>query len=114
MIIKTEKEDLEMLNKYKKIITKYFVILLCLTNLNMYAQDKSSVDYSSSEKFEIGGIVVNGAENLNNNTFLCVATSIGSTNQKIKTIQIKDWKSKKITIEKEPTIFIFHSGLIIF
>ena len=31
-----------------------------------------------------------------------------------KTIQIKDWKSKKITIEKEPTIFIFHSGLIIF
>ena len=53
-------------------------------------------------------------KNLNNNTFLCVAKSIGSTNQKIKTIQIKDWKSKKITIEKEPTIFIFHSGLIIF
>ena len=53
-------------------------------------------------------------KNLNNNTFLCVATSLGSTNQKIKTMQIKDWKSKKITIEKEPTIFIFHSGLIIF
>ena len=53
-------------------------------------------------------------KNLNNNTFLCVATSIRSTNQKIKTIQIKDWKSKKTTIEKEPTIFIFHSGLIIF
>ena len=53
-------------------------------------------------------------KNLNNNTFLCIATSLGSTNQKINTMQIKDWKSKKLTIEKKPTIFIFHSGLIIF
>ncbi len=53
-------------------------------------------------------------KNLNKSTFLCVATNIGSTNQKIKTMQIKEWKSKKIIIEKEPTIFIFHSDLIIF
>jgi len=51
---------------------------------------------------------------LNNNTFLCVAKNIGSKNQKIKTMQIKDWKSKKDTLEKEPSIFIFHSGLITF
>ena len=35
-------------------------------------------------------------------------------NQKIKTMQIKDWKSKKETIEKEPAIFIFHSGVVTF
>ena len=52
--------------------------------------------------------------NLNKHTFLCVAKNIGSKNQKIKTMQIKDWKSKKISLEKEPVIFIFHSGFIIF
>ena len=51
---------------------------------------------------------------LNNNTFLCIAKNIGSKNQKIKTMQIKDWKYNKGVIEKEPTIFIFQSGLIIF
>ena len=51
---------------------------------------------------------------LNNDTFLCVAKNIGSKNQKIKTMQIKNWKSKKTFIEKEPTIFIFQSGLTIF
>tara|TARA_B100001059_G_scaffold15176_1_gene12348 strand:+ start:972 stop:1340 length:369 start_codon:yes stop_codon:yes gene_type:complete len=53
-------------------------------------------------------------KNLNNNTFLCIAKNIGSKNQKIKTLQIKDWKSKKTAIDKEPTIFIFHSDLFIF
>ena len=52
--------------------------------------------------------------NLNNHTFLCVAKNIGSKNQKIKTMQIKDWKSKKEILEKEPTIFIFHSGFVTF
>ena len=52
--------------------------------------------------------------NLNKNTFLCVAKNIGSKNQKIKTMQIKDWKSKKEMLEKEPTIFIFHSGFVTF
>lgn len=51
---------------------------------------------------------------LNNNTFLCIAKNIGSKNQNIKTMQIKGWKSKKILLEKEPAIFIFQSGLIIF
>ena len=51
---------------------------------------------------------------LNNDTFLCVAKNIGSKNQKIKTMQIKDWKSKKGFIEKEATIFVFQSGMTIF
>ena len=62
-----------MLNNYKKNIIKYFVVLFCLTTLNLGAQDKSSIDYNSPEKFEIGGIVVNGAENLNNNTLIAIS-----------------------------------------
>jgi len=29
-------------------------------------------------------------------------------------MQIKDWKSKKEILEKEPSIFIFHSGMVTF
>tara|TARA_B100000963_G_scaffold336931_1_gene332441 strand:+ start:525 stop:1052 length:528 start_codon:yes stop_codon:yes gene_type:complete len=53
-------------------------------------------------------------KNLNKNTFLCLATNIGSKNQKIRTMQIKDWRVKKVIIQKQPTIFIFHSGVTIF
>ena len=62
-----------MLNNYKKNIIKYFVILFCLTTLKLSSQDKSSIDYNSPEKFEIGGIIVNGAENLNNNTLIAIS-----------------------------------------
>tara|TARA_B100000524_G_scaffold281817_1_gene157864 strand:+ start:1639 stop:1977 length:339 start_codon:yes stop_codon:yes gene_type:complete len=51
---------------------------------------------------------------LNNNTLLCIATNIGSKNQKIKTARVKGWKSIKINIKKEPTIFIFQSNLVTF
>ena len=51
---------------------------------------------------------------LNHNTFLCIAKNIGTKNQNIKTMRIKDWKSNKGVIEKKPTIFIFQSGLITF
>ena len=47
--------------------------------------------------------------NLNNNTFLCVAKNIGSKNQKIKTMQIKDWKSKKEILEKSSFQIILES-----
>ena len=51
---------------------------------------------------------------LNNNTFLCVARSIGSKNQKIKTMSISDWKKEKFSFEKNPTIFIFDACASIF
>ena len=86
-----------MLNNYKKNIIKYFVVLFCLTTLNLLAQDKSSIDYSSPEKFEIGGIVVNGAENLNNNTLIAISgISVGDEiaipGEKISSAVKKLWK----------------------
>tara|TARA_B100001250_G_scaffold389458_1_gene388579 strand:+ start:445 stop:813 length:369 start_codon:yes stop_codon:yes gene_type:complete len=53
-------------------------------------------------------------KSLNNNTFLCIARNIGSKKQNIKTLSVNYWKRKKIILEKEPAIFIFHSGKIIF
>ena len=50
---------------------------------------------------------------LNNNTYLCIAKNIGSKNEYIKTKKIHEWKKLKFTIDKEPAIFIFHSGEII-
>ena len=86
-----------MLNNYKKNIIKYFVVLFCLTTLNLRAQDKSSIDYNSPEKFEIGGIVVNGAENLNNNTLIAISgISVGDEiaipGEKISSAVKKLWK----------------------
>ena len=50
---------------------------------------------------------------LNNNTYLCIAKNIGSNNEYIKTKKIHKWKKLKFAIDKEPTIFVFHSGEII-
>ena len=50
---------------------------------------------------------------LNNNTYLCIAKNIGSNIEYIKTKKIHEWKKLKFTIDKEPTIFVFHSGEII-
>ncbi len=52
-------------------------------------------------------------KNLNNETFLCIARNIGSKEELIKTKKIYEWKESNISIEKQPTIFIFHSGSII-
>ena len=50
---------------------------------------------------------------LNNNTYLSIAKNIGSNNEYIKTKKIHEWKKLKFMIDKEPTIFVFHSGEII-
>ena len=50
---------------------------------------------------------------LNNNTYLCIAKNIGSNNEYIKTKKIHEWKKLKFTIDKQPAIFVFHSGEII-
>ena len=46
-------------------------------NFKSGAQDKSSIDYNSPEKFEIAGIVVNGAENFNNTLIAISGISVG-------------------------------------
>lgn len=41
-------------------------------------------------------------------TRLCVAADITLPTEFIKTLRVKDWKSKVVDLHKRPTIFIFH------
>jgi 16S rRNA (cytidine1402-2'-O)-methyltransferase len=51
---------------------------------------------------------------LNDQTFLCIAINVGSKNQRIKTMSAGNWKTSKIKLSKDPSIFIFHSSFTIF
>ena len=42
----------------------------------------------------------------NNNTKLCIATNITQDNESIITKDIREWKTLKINIDKQPSIFL--------
>ena len=42
----------------------------------------------------------------NNNTKLCIATNITQDNESIITKDIREWKTMKINIDKQPSIFL--------
>ena len=72
----------KQLNKQKTKILKKIALLILLINFNLKGQETNLLDYSEPKSFEIGGIIISGAENLNNNTLISIANlSIG---QKIK------------------------------
>ncbi|MEC7646401.1 MAG: outer membrane protein assembly factor BamA [Bacteroidota bacterium] len=52
---------------------KIALLILILLNFNLKAQEKNLLDYSNPQSYEIGGIMINGAENLNNNTLISIA-----------------------------------------
>ena len=57
-------------------------IIASLISLNIVAQKNDLLDYSSPKTYELGGVIVTGADNLNNNTLIAIAgLSIG---EKIK------------------------------
>jgi len=47
--------------------------------------------------------------NLRKNTFLCVGVNLTSKDEKVITMQIKDWHKCHFKIGKNPTIFLFES-----
>ncbi len=57
--------------------------------------------YRSDRTFEIL------LKSLKPDTLLCVAKDITGLKEYIKTMQIPQWKSQKLTIGKEPTVFLF-------
>ncbi len=46
-------------------------------------------------------------KHLKSETLLCVAKDITGSKEYIKTYQINQWKNQKLTIGKEPTVFLF-------
>jgi len=99
-------------------LKKIAIILLSILSINLGAQTIGEVDYSSPKSYEIGGIMVNGADNLNNSTLIAISgLTVGETikipSDNISQAIIKLWKEGlfadvDITIEKivENTIFL--------
>ena len=68
-------------SKYKiKVLKKIALLLITLISFDITAQINDTLDYSNPRTYEIGGIMVNGADNLNNSTLVAITgLSIGET-----------------------------------
>lgn len=64
----------KQLNNYKnKILKKFTLIIISLLSLTLGAQTNEALDYSNPKTYEIGGIMVIGADNLNNSTLIAIS-----------------------------------------
>ncbi len=60
-------------SKYKiSALKKTALLIITLISFNIKAQINDQIDYSNPIIYEIGGIMVNGADNLNNNTLITI------------------------------------------
>jgi len=99
-------------------LKKFALLLLSLINISLVAQTIEEVDYSTPKSYEIGGIMVNGADNLNNSTLIAISgLTVGETikipSDNISIAITKLWKEGlfadiNITIDKivENTVFL--------
>ena len=61
------------MNNYKtKTLKKLLTLTLVLSHLIITAQTKGLLDYSIPKKYELGGIIIEGANNLNNSTLIAI------------------------------------------
>lgn len=64
----------KQLNNYKnKILKKFTLIIISLLSLTLGAQTNEALDYSNPKTYEIGGIMVIGADNLNKSTLVSIS-----------------------------------------
>ena len=60
-------------NKYRiNILKKIALLIFSLMSIAINAQTTDGLDYSAPKTYEIGGIMVNGADHLNNNTLISI------------------------------------------
>ena len=66
-------------NKYKtRALRKSILLIISLISINITAQINNVIDYSTPKSYELGGVTINGANNLNENTLLTISgLSIG-------------------------------------
>lgn len=61
-----------MNNHKTKTLKKLLTLILALSHLIIIAQTNELLDYSTPKKYELGGIVIEGANNLNNSTLIAI------------------------------------------
>ena len=106
-------------NKYRiKTVKNITIFILILISFALSAQTTDELDYSNPKSYEIGGIMVNGADNLNNSTLISISgLSVGETikipGEDITSAITKLWRQElfadvDIAIEKivENTVFL--------
>ena len=68
----------KQLSKYKIKMLKNIILIISLVSYSASAQIKNIIDYSNPKTYEIGGIMIDGAHNLNNSTLVTITgLSIG-------------------------------------
>ena len=98
-------------NKYRiNILKKIALLIFSLMSIAINAQTTDGLDYSAPKTYEIGGIMVNGADHLNNNTLISISglevgEKINIPGDNITSAITKLWKQGlfadvNITIEK--------------
>jgi len=61
-------------NKYRiNILKKIALLIFSLMSIGTNAQTTDGLDYSTPKTYEIGGIMINGADHLNNNTLISIS-----------------------------------------
>ncbi len=61
-------------NKYRiNILKKIALLIFSLMSIAINAKTTDGLDYSAPKTYEIGGIMVNGADHLNNNTLISIS-----------------------------------------
>ena len=106
-------------NNYKnRNLKRFALLLLSFLSISLSAQTTEEVDYSAPKSYEIGGIMVNGADNLNNSTLITISgLTVGDTikipSDNISIAIRKLWKEGlfsdiNITIDRivENTVFL--------
>ena len=106
-------------NNYKnRILKKFALLLLTFLSISLNAQTTEEADYSRPKSYEIGGIMVNGADNLNNSALIAISgLAVGNTikipSDNISVAITKLWREGlfadiNITIDKiiENTVFL--------
>jgi outer membrane protein insertion porin family len=105
-------------NKHKiKILKNILIIIISFISLSVTAQINNSLDYSNPKIYEIGGIMVKGANNLNNSTLISISGLVIGEKIKIPGDEItkaitKLWEQGlfadiNIAIEKEVDDIVF-------
>jgi 16S rRNA (cytidine1402-2'-O)-methyltransferase len=77
-----------------------------LKQLEQDAKRKNQSQIFMETPYRNNQILEDALQNLDNNTLLCIASNITSTDELIKTLTINQWKTQKPDLHKKPTIFI--------
>jgi 16S rRNA (cytidine1402-2'-O)-methyltransferase len=77
-----------------------------LKDLEQIAKKKQQTQIFMETPFRNNQLLEDILQNLNSETFLCIACNVTAENEFIKTLRVKDWRKSKPDLHKRPTIFL--------